>query len=199
MRKGGPAASVIAALVIGAALRSGRAVADEGGVSFWLPGQYGSFAAIAPSPGWSIPLVFYNYGGSVGAGSLLPRGKLLSSGLNASFNGLFVVPTYTPATTVLGAQPNFSLAFAPAYTSTSARVGLNSLSASRSEFVVRRQRSLSDGAAVLEFWRSQRHGLPCGRYPGRQLRSQPVVKRRHRPWRDRRRRRLYLPEHEDRH
>jgi hypothetical protein len=44
-------------------------LADEGGVSFWLPGQYGSFAAVAPSPGWSMPLVFYNYGGSAGPGS----------------------------------------------------------------------------------------------------------------------------------
>ena len=133
MRKGGPCASVIATLAIGAALPSGRAVADEGGVSFWLPGQYGSFAAIAPSPGWSIPLVFYNYGGSAGAGRLLPRGKLLSLGLNGSFNGLFIMPTYTPATTVLGAQPNFSLGFEPAYTSTSARVGLDPLTVSRSD------------------------------------------------------------------
>jgi hypothetical protein len=26
-----------------------------------------AFAAIAPSPGWSLPLMFYNYGGSKGA------------------------------------------------------------------------------------------------------------------------------------
>jgi hypothetical protein len=47
------------------------AFADHGGVSFWLPGQYGSFAAVAPPPGWSMPLVFYNYGGSVGRGVIL--------------------------------------------------------------------------------------------------------------------------------
>jgi hypothetical protein len=40
------------------------ALADEGGVSFWMPGQDGSFAAVAPSAGWSLPLVFYNYGGA---------------------------------------------------------------------------------------------------------------------------------------
>jgi hypothetical protein len=33
------------------------AQADEGGVSFWLPGQYGSFAAVAPEPGFSIPTI----------------------------------------------------------------------------------------------------------------------------------------------
>ena len=123
---------MLAALAI-AAISPRRAVADEGGVSFWLPGQYGSFAAVAPTPGWSLPLVFYNYGGAVSAGRVLPRGHLLSSGLNESFDGLFIAPTYTPATTILGARPNFSLAFAPAYTSTSAHIGLGPLSASRSD------------------------------------------------------------------
>ena len=33
------------------ALAGTAARADEGGVSYWLPGQYGSFAAIAPAPG----------------------------------------------------------------------------------------------------------------------------------------------------
>jgi hypothetical protein len=109
------------------------ASADEGGLSFWLPGQYGSFAAVAPEPGWSMPLMYYNYGGSVSRGTALPRGRILSSGLNASFDGLFVVPTYTPDTTILGARPNFSLAFAPSYASTSANVGIGRLSASRSD------------------------------------------------------------------
>ena len=48
-------------------------LADEGGVSFWTPGEYGSFAAIAPSPGWSLPFVFYNYGGSLGAQQSITR------------------------------------------------------------------------------------------------------------------------------
>ena len=109
------------------------ALADEGGVSFWLPGQNGSFAAVAPEPGWSLPLVFYNYGGSVGRSVTLPRGHLLSAGLNASFDGLFIVPTYTPDVTLLGARPNFSLAFAPSYTTTSADVSLGRLSASQSD------------------------------------------------------------------
>ena len=55
------------------ALRAQSIRADEGGVSFWTPGQYGSFAAIAPSPGWSLPLMFYNYGGSIDASGPLTR------------------------------------------------------------------------------------------------------------------------------
>jgi hypothetical protein len=116
------------------ALCSGRfARADEGGVSFWIPGQYGSFAAVAPEPGWSMPLVFYNYGGSAGRAVVLPRGRLLSAGLSTSFDGLFIVPAYTPDAMVLGARPSFSLAFAPSYNATTANVGLGRLSASQSD------------------------------------------------------------------
>lgn len=59
------AASALAFVIFAGHAQSTRA--DEGGVSFWEPGQYGSFAAIAPSPGWSLPLMFYSYGGSKGA------------------------------------------------------------------------------------------------------------------------------------
>jgi len=150
------------------------ALADEGGVSFWLPGQYGSFAAVAPEPGWSLPLVFYNYGGSVGRGVELSRGRLLTTGLNGSFDGLFIVPTYTPDTTVLGARPNLSLAFAPAYAPTTATVGLGPLSASRSD-------SLFGGSDLYPtaqlFWNAGLHNvmvylagdIPVGTYNPNQL------------------------------
>jgi len=116
-------------------LRILPARSDEGGVSFWVPGQYGSFAAVAPSPGWSLPLVYYHYRGSIDASAPTQRGRLLTSGLTTSFDALFVTPTYTPDTTILGARPSFSLSFAPAYNSTSADVGLGSASFSRSDSV----------------------------------------------------------------
>ena len=189
---------VLAALAI-AAISPRRAVADEGGVSFWLPGQYGSFAAVAPTPGWSLPLVFYNYGGAVSAGRVLPRGHLLSSGLND-------VVRRTVHRAYLHAGHDHPGRAAELLARVRARLHLH-VGAHRPwpvvgvavGFAVRRQRSLSDGAALLEFRRSQRHGLPCRRHSGRQLRSRPVVKHRHRPRRDRRRRRLYLPQRQDRH
>ena len=79
--------------------------------------------------------MFYNYGGSVGASQPLTRGHLLTSGLNGSFDGLFVVPTYTVNTTILGAIPSFSMAFIPAYSAASANLGLGPLSISRSDSV----------------------------------------------------------------
>jgi hypothetical protein len=125
-----------ATLILGAfASLPQRAVADEGGVSYWTPGQYGSFAAVAPSPGWSLPLVFYNYGGSVSGNQTLTRGHLLATDLNGSFDGPFVVPTYTLGTTILGAVPSFSMAFLPAYSAASANVGVGPLSLSRSDSI----------------------------------------------------------------
>ncbi len=44
----------VSAAVLSACLGTpGVAAADEGGVSFWLPGQYSSFAALPPEPGLS--------------------------------------------------------------------------------------------------------------------------------------------------
>ena len=116
------------------ACTSFAAHADEGGVSFWLPGQYGSFAAIAPSPGWSLPLVYYNYGGSKGAQRVLPNGGITGA-LSGSFDGVFIVPTYTVDTTILGAVPSFSMAVIPATSAASANLGAVPLSRSRSNSV----------------------------------------------------------------
>ena len=37
-----------------------QAKADEGGVSFWLPGLFGSLAAVPQQPGWSLATVYYH-------------------------------------------------------------------------------------------------------------------------------------------
>src|SRR6266446_9399696 len=34
--------------------------ADESGVSFWVPGQFGSLAAVPQTPGWSLGAVYYH-------------------------------------------------------------------------------------------------------------------------------------------
>src|SRR5262252_7968146 len=43
------------------------ATADEGGVSFWLPGLFGSLAAAPQQPGWSLTSVYYHTSVSAGA------------------------------------------------------------------------------------------------------------------------------------
>jgi hypothetical protein len=43
------------ALVLGAVASTPRiSMADEGGVSFWLPGLFGSLAAVPQQPGWAL-------------------------------------------------------------------------------------------------------------------------------------------------
>jgi len=47
-----------------------NAFADEGGISFWLPGIYGGLAATPQQPGWSLATFYYHTsvkaGGDVG-------------------------------------------------------------------------------------------------------------------------------------
>jgi len=125
-------AAAIGALVTAAFLGS-PALADEGGVGFWLSGKIASFASVPPPLGWSLPLEYYNYGGSADSSHILKVGNKLTTGLKGSFNGEFIVPTYAPDMTVLGARPSISLAFAPAYVTGKGRIGLGALSLSQSD------------------------------------------------------------------
>jgi hypothetical protein len=90
-------------------------IADEGGVSFWLPGIYGSLAAVPQQPGWSLGTVYYHTSvdasGAVSAARQVTHGQLtanvsgtLTGQLNASADLALIVPTYTLATPVLGGQ-----------------------------------------------------------------------------------------------
>ena len=49
------------------------ALADEGGVSFWLPGFFGSLAATPQQPGWSLANIDYYTNVSAGAGVALAK------------------------------------------------------------------------------------------------------------------------------
>lgn len=109
--------------------------ADEGGVSFWLPGQYGSFAAIAPDPGFSLPLQSYCYQGDAGGERELERGGKLSADLDTDFCAQFIAPTWTFDTTVLGGRPSLSLAFFPGWNKTTAKIGLDGDSVSETDSI----------------------------------------------------------------
>jgi hypothetical protein len=61
----------LAQQIVGAAVASvaiislpATSFADENGISFWLPGIYGSLAAVPQQPGWSFAAI--NYYDSVG-------------------------------------------------------------------------------------------------------------------------------------
>jgi len=100
-------------LVVSAALcLSTVAHADEGGVSFWLPGQQSNFAAVPGEPGWSIPVVYYHTSSDAGASREFVVGGDLVLGLDAQADLVFAAPTYTFVNPVLGGQGSFSLAVA---------------------------------------------------------------------------------------
>ena len=97
------------------------ALADEGGVGFWLPGLFGSLAAAPQVPGWSLGMIYIH--DSVSASSNVATARAITIGqfsptlnqnLNASLRATsdigVISPTYVFATPVLGGQAAVSLA-----------------------------------------------------------------------------------------
>ena len=99
----------------------GIARADESGISFWLPGLYGSLAATPTTPGWSVATIYYhtsvNASGAAAASREFQVGRFprtVNINLNVSLSGQadlqFIAPTYTFAEPVLGGQLSATLA-----------------------------------------------------------------------------------------
>jgi hypothetical protein len=97
------------------------AAADENGISFWLPGLYGSLAAAPTTPGWSMGAIYYhasvNQSGAAAASRQFQVGRLspnvninLNVALRAQADLMMLAPTYTFATPVLGGQLSATLA-----------------------------------------------------------------------------------------
>ncbi len=91
-------------------LFSQSALADEGGVSFWFPGQYGSLAATPAEPGFSIALIYYHYSGDADGSSEFAQGGNVRLGLEEDLDLVLVVPNYVFAKPVLGGQASVSIA-----------------------------------------------------------------------------------------
>lgn len=96
----------VAALM--ALLPTAQVYADDGGISFWLPGQFGALAATPTTPGWSLPVIYYHVSASDNKNATSARGGRTVVGLDATADLLFASPTYTFATPVLGAQAAIS-------------------------------------------------------------------------------------------
>ena len=95
--------------------------ADEGGLAFWLAGEFGSLAAVPQVPGWAIAFIdLYNPvsgGGNVAAARQVTINKLpltlnvnLNASLKANPNLVLATPTYVFATPVLGGQFSVTMA-----------------------------------------------------------------------------------------
>jgi hypothetical protein len=113
----GPLRGAIVAIAL---LSPQVALADEGGVSFWVPGFFGSLAAAPQQPGWSLATVDYHTSVSAGGDVSLAREfeirripANLTASLSASLNGTgdlgFLIPSYVFGTPVLGGQAAVAL------------------------------------------------------------------------------------------
>jgi hypothetical protein len=101
--------AALAASLAVACFAAQPALADEGGISFWLPGNFGSLAAAPGTPGWSWATVYYHTDVSSGAGQQFPRGGRVDVGISGKGDLAFFGPTYIFATPVLGAQLSVSV------------------------------------------------------------------------------------------
>jgi hypothetical protein len=106
------------------------AAADEGGVSMWLPGLFGSLAAAPQQPGWSFADIYYHgtasAGGEVAAARQFTLGafpRTATVSLNANVSGRadldFATLAYVFATPVLGGQFAVSMSGAGGHNSSS--------------------------------------------------------------------------------
>lgn len=85
------------------------AIADEGGVGFWVPGINGSLAAAPGEPGWSWVTVYYHTSVDAGADVRFPRGGDVDVGIEGRGNLVMFGPTYIFAEPYLGGQLSLSL------------------------------------------------------------------------------------------
>jgi hypothetical protein len=124
--KVGGGTCVVALLASFALLASNLARADEGGVGFWLPGQFGSLSAAPQVPGWTLGVVTYidsvSASGSVAAAREVTIGRLnpnvnvnLNLNLSARPDLVLFAPSYVFATPVFGGQLAVSMGVAPAW------------------------------------------------------------------------------------
>src|SRR5262245_61576195 len=95
---------------------AGIANADEGGVGFWLPGEFGSFTATPAAPGWSLPVLNYYADVDEDADKFFPRGGRITAGVSDFTWLLFVSPTYTIPAPLLGGQAAVSVGGALGHT-----------------------------------------------------------------------------------
>lgn len=150
-----------AAMAAGAiAITPAPASADQGGVSFWVPGLFGSFAASPLVPGWSLATIYYHTsveasGGVAAAkqveiGRLNPRNVTVNLSLDLNLTGradlVFVSPQYVFEQKVLGGQ--FALSMLAAYGRNSASID-GTLTASVGPLSVTRQGSISDSITAF--------------------------------------------------
>jgi hypothetical protein len=129
---------VLLAMSGAATLSSQPATADESGVSFWLPGTFGSLAAVPIPPGWSFSTTNYYDSVSAGKNAEFELGGHVVAGLSAHVDLEYSTVAYAFPTQVLGGEAILSMSSIFANNNTSISGTLtgpngNTISGSRSQ------------------------------------------------------------------
>ena len=113
-------AGVVAALMCHVGVATTPAHADEGGVSFWVPGFFGSLAATPQTPGFSFATIYYhtsvNAGADVAFARQVSRGNItvpftasVDINLKVRADLVMFAPSYVFADKIFGAQASVAL------------------------------------------------------------------------------------------
>jgi hypothetical protein len=128
------ACAIGCALILGALVDAPTAArADEGGVSFWIPGFYSSLAAAPLEPGWALTGMEYFDQVKAGGDVALARNVTIravdttfnarlqasiNASLNATINLGVLIPTYTFEQRFFGAQATVGMLYTLGYVDT---------------------------------------------------------------------------------
>lgn len=112
----------LVACLLAAVVVTVNARADEGGVPFWLSGQYASMAALAPTPGWTVTLLPYYYDGSADGSKTFPRGETLVTGIDSHVGLINMQLAYAWDTRLFGGVPMIGLSWGAGTNGTSANL-----------------------------------------------------------------------------
>ncbi|MGB7259081.1 MAG: SphA family protein [Pseudolabrys sp.] len=170
--------AALLAMTVSAAM-PGAALADEGGVSFWLPGNYGSLAAVPGQPGWSFASVYYHTSVSAGGSRTFRIGGGVQAGLKGYADLVFLNGTYVSPTPFLGGQFSFDMTEAVGASNAGVNATLtgplgNTLSGSRSDNVsgfsdLYPRATVKWNEGVHNFMVYTMWGLPVGAYDPNRL------------------------------
>ena len=108
-------------------LSSQSALADEGGVPFWMSGQYASMAAVPSQPGWSLVLMPYVYSGKADKSKNFQHGQSLNASLSARESIFLFQLGYSAEEKILGGQPYVGVGWGPGANTTTASVSVSGL------------------------------------------------------------------------
>ena len=99
-------------------------LADEGGVPFWMSGQYASMAAVPMATGWSLVAMPYVYSGNADKSKSFQHGTSINAGLSARESLVLMQLGYVAEKKILGGQPYLGVGWGPGANTTTASVSV---------------------------------------------------------------------------